>query len=240
MFTLMRWGRRFRLPRLRQQPVFVPESHTPPIEAIRPSPQTYALVCLPLISSDETRAGVNIYLVEAWVWVLLPGLAAVGAGVLAWFVMQSRMDMALARERERMANQRGKLAEQRGAMRAERGAMGSVMQAAVRAAEETARRKALEDFLGQLRVEQRRFTRGAGPLWGSGKRLVLQERMYFRDIPLSGWIEREFTAEIGSETSPTAKIESVFERGVVNIATLPRPAKSLAAGEPAAKPATRG
>ena len=30
-------------------------------------------------------------------WILLPGFTAVAAGVLAWFIMQSRMEVAIAR-----------------------------------------------------------------------------------------------------------------------------------------------
>lgn len=174
-------------------------------------------------------------------WVLLPGLVAVGVGLLAWFVMQSRMDVALAHERERMANQRGRISKQRGALKAERSAMGSVVKAAVVAAEETARRKALEEFLGELRVEQRRFTRESRRLGGTAKSLVLQERMYFKSVPLSGWIEQEAAIEKGADVERLAGSMTVFERGVVNIASVARPLKSIPAGSEArhaaAKPA---
>ncbi|MEI9974529.1 MAG: hypothetical protein WDO73_22275 [Ignavibacteriota bacterium] len=54
---------------------------------------------------------------EALLWILLPGFAAVGTGLLAWFVMQSRMDVALAQQRERLAEQRGALEAERNAVR---------------------------------------------------------------------------------------------------------------------------
>ena len=43
---------------------------------------------------------------EAVIWILLPGFTAVASGLLAWFIMQSRMEVALARERERTAESR--------------------------------------------------------------------------------------------------------------------------------------
>ena len=36
---------------------------------------------------------------EGMLWILLPGFAAIASGLLAWFVMQSRMDVALAEQR---------------------------------------------------------------------------------------------------------------------------------------------
>jgi hypothetical protein len=163
------------------------------------------------------------------VWILLPGLAAVGAAILSWFVTQSRMDVALARERERLAEERGQVCEQRGEIRAERSAMEAMAQAAVKAAEEVARRQALEEFLGELHVEQRRFTREIGTRWKPSKALVLQERMSFRGIPLSGWIEHQAALEQGADVERLASDMTVFESGVVNIASIPRAMRALGA-----------
>ena len=71
---------------------------------------------------------------DALLWILLPGFVAIGTGLLAWFVMQSRMDVALAQQRER-------LAEQRGALEAERNAVRDSVAIAVHAAEERAQRR---------------------------------------------------------------------------------------------------
>ena len=54
---------------------------------------------------------------------------------------------------------------------------------AVKAAEETARRQAFDNFLAELNVEQRHYTRENRMLMHNRKSLVLQERMYFRNIP---------------------------------------------------------
>src|ERR1035441_9770065 len=89
---------------------------------------------------------------EALVWILLPGFVAVASGLLSWFVMQSRMEVALAQQRER-------LAESRGALEAERTAVRDSVELAVHAAEERAHRHALDTFLGELKIEQRHHTR---------------------------------------------------------------------------------
>ena len=46
-------------------------------------------------------------LMDALLWVLLPGFVAVGSGLLAFYIMQSRMEVAIAREREVLAETRG-------------------------------------------------------------------------------------------------------------------------------------
>jgi hypothetical protein len=109
----------------------------------------------------------NMITMEALLWILLPGLTAVGTGILAWFVMQSRMDVALAQQRER-------LAESRGALEAERNAVRDSVAIAVHAAEERALRQALDNFLGELRVEQRHYTRENRLLLHNRKSVVLR------------------------------------------------------------------
>src|SRR5262249_42444814 len=131
---------------------------------------------------------------DAMLWILLPGFTAVAAGVLAWFIMQSRMDVALAQQREQ-------LAESRGALGAARKGPGGTLDISLQAAEATAKREALENFLGELRVEQRHYTRENRLLTHTRKSLVLQERMFFRGIPLSDWIEHEVTVEEGADVA---------------------------------------
>jgi hypothetical protein len=159
---------------------------------------------------------------EALLWILLPGFAAVASGLLSWFIMQSRMEVALAEERERLADQREGLAETRGELRAEKAALGSSLDTAMKAAEETARRQALEGFLNELRVEQRHYTRENRMLMQSRKSLVLQERMYFRGLPLSDWIEHEVLLEEGADVDRMVQDMTVFDKGVVSIADPPR------------------
>jgi hypothetical protein len=158
---------------------------------------------------------------EALLWILLPGMAAVASGVLAWFIMQSRMDVKLAEQRER-------LAQERGSLEAERAALETSMTSAVRAAEEQARRQALDNFLNELTVEQRHYTRENRMLLHNRKCLVLQERIYFRNIPLSDWIEHEIVVDDAADVNRLVADMTVFDKAVVSIADVQRPRRQLA------------
>jgi hypothetical protein len=158
---------------------------------------------------------------DALMWVLLPGFVAIASGLLAWFVMQSRMEVALAQQRE-------KLAEARGVLEAEKAAVKASFDTAMLAAEESARRQAFDKFLGDLRVEQRHYTRENRMLMQSRRSLVLQERMYFRNLPLSDWIEHEILLEDGADVDRLVQDMTVFENAVVSIADIPRPKRQLA------------
>jgi len=152
---------------------------------------------------------------EAALWVLLPGFVAIASAMLAWFIMQSRMEVKLAEQRET-------LAELKGQLKAEKEAMVGTLQTAIRAAEETAKRQAFDNFLGELKVEQRHYTRENRMLMNSRKSLVLQERMYFRNIPLSDWIEHEITLDDAADVDRLVQDMTVFDKAVVSIAEIPR------------------
>jgi len=158
---------------------------------------------------------------EALIWILLPGFTAVASGLLAWFIMQSRMEVALALQRER-------LAETRGALDAEKSALAESLDTALRAAEAVAKHEALEHFMDDLRVEQRHYTRENRMLMQNRKSLVLQERMYFRNIPLSDWIEHEITVEEGADVGRLVQDMTIFDKSVVSIADGARAKKQLA------------
>jgi hypothetical protein len=158
---------------------------------------------------------------DALIWILLPGIVAVGTGLLAWFVMQSRMDVALAQQRER-------LAESRGALDAERNAVRDSVAIAVHAAEERAQRMALDTFLSELKVEQRHYTRENRLLLHNRRSVVLQERMCFRNLPLSDWIEHEVPLDDGVDVERLVQDMTVFDKTVVNITDIPRQRKALA------------
>ena len=158
---------------------------------------------------------------DALFWIFLPAFAAVAAALLAWFIMQSRMEVALAGLREQ-------LAESRGALQAERAAMEGSLETALHAAEERARRQAFDNFLTELRVEQRHYTRENQGLTPARKSLVLQERMYFRNLPLSDWIEHEIVLDEATDVNRLLRDMTIFDNAVVSIADLPRPKKALA------------
>jgi uncharacterized membrane protein YccC len=148
-------------------------------------------------------------------WVLLPGFSAVASGLLAWFVMQSRMEVKLAEQRE-------SIAAARAALEAEKKAMKESLDAALRAAEESALRKALDSFLSDLKVEQRHYLRENQMLLHNRRTLVLQERMYFRNIPLSEWIEHEIPMDESADVQRLVQDMTVFDKAVVSISDIPR------------------
>jgi len=136
---------------------------------------------------------------DAILWILLPGFVAVGSGLLAFYIMQSRMEVALAREREAMA-------QARGTMEAEK----SSLEQSLRGAKETARREALDEFLADVHVEQRHYVRDNKLLFQNRKALVLQERIFFRNIPLSNWIEHEIVLQEGEDVDKAARSLTSF------------------------------
>jgi hypothetical protein len=164
---------------------------------------------------------VSINAMETLLWILLPGFVALTSGLLAWFVMQSRMEVKLAEQRER-------LAQDRGTLEAEKVAVKASLETAVRAAQETARRESLDTFLEELKVERRHYTRENRLLMHNRRSLVLQERMYFRNIPLSDWIEHEIVMDEGADVQRLVQDMTIFDREVVNIADAPRPRRQLA------------
>lgn len=152
---------------------------------------------------------------EAVLWIVLPGFVAVASGLLAWFVMQSRMEVAIAQEREA-------LAEARGAIETSKSAMEDSLQTAIRLAEESAKRNALEEFLADLHIEQRHYTKESKLLMQNRKSLIMQERIFFRNLPLSDWIEHEILLDDGADPQRMAQELTVFDKGVLSIAEVPR------------------
>jgi hypothetical protein len=137
---------------------------------------------------------------DALLWILLPVLVAAGSAVLSIFMMQARMDVALARERQAAAEARSQLE--------------NVEQSAkdrVKAAEEAAYRRAFDQFLMDFRVEERHYIRETRSHFVNRRSMVMQERLYFRNIPLSNWVEHEMAIEDGTDLQIAAAHDaSVF------------------------------
>lgn len=134
----------------------------------------------------------------AWlaVW---SALCAVGTGLLVYFIMQSHMDVVLSKQREELAAARATLVAQKEAL-----------ESSLKTAEETTRRKAMDEFLADIRIEERHYTREHKVLFMSRKMLVRQERIFFRNIPLSNWVEHEMALEEGVDAEKMAQTMSVF------------------------------
>jgi hypothetical protein len=136
---------------------------------------------------------------EAFLWLFLPVFVAGGSALLSYFVMQARMEVALAKERESLAEARAKISSYQ-----------ITLDERVKATEEACKRQALDDFMHEIRVEERSYVREIKSLNALKKTMVMQERIFFRNIPLSNWIEREMLLEDGLDTSRQLTAESVF------------------------------
>ena len=121
-----------------------------------------------------------------------------------------------------------RLARERNSVEVRKAALEGALEPTIQAAEERARRMALEAFLDDLRVEQRHYTRENRALSHTRKSLVLQERMYFRSLPLSDWIEHEVALENESDVQRLVREMTVFDKPVVNVAEGAAPRKALA------------
>ena len=121
---------------------------------------------------------------DALLWILLPVFIAGGSALLAYYIMQARMEVALAKEREYLAEAHAEIRTQK-----------NTMEERVKATEQEARRKALDDFMQEFRVEERHYFRENKLEAGRRKSMVLQERLYFRNLPLSNWVEHEMVVE---------------------------------------------
>jgi len=107
--------------------------------------------------------------------------------------------MTAALERERRA-----YADALGAHERERQAV----EDRIRAAEERARREALGEFIRDLRVEERSRIRQSSSMFSAKRVIVHEERLCFRDQPLSNWVEQEVVVDEGIENAP--KPQPVF------------------------------
>lgn len=152
---------------------------------------------------------------EPLIWILLPVFVAAGSSLLSFFIMQARMEMALAKERELLAEARATISSQE-----------KILQEKLKATEATARREALNEMLADFRVEERHYSRETKSLFGTKKAMVLQERLFFRNVPLSNWVEHELTVEEGGDLSQLAKACSIFS--AVGAGTPADPSKLLA------------
>lgn len=118
---------------------------------------------------------------------------------LVYFVMQSHTELRLAKQREELAGAQATLVAKREAL-----------ETSLKNAEDSIRSKAMDDFLADIRIEERHYTREHKVLFMRRKMLVRQERIFFRNIPLSNWVEHEMPLEEGVDSEKLAQTMSVF------------------------------
>jgi uncharacterized membrane protein YgaE (UPF0421/DUF939 family) len=132
-------------------------------------------------------------------WVMSLLICALVAASVTWVVMRSRQQVLLAKQREDLA-----------ALRATLTAEKQALENSLKMAEEATRRRAMDEFLADIRVEERHYTREHRVLFMTRKMLVRQERIFFRNIPLSSWIEHEMPIEEGVDPEEMARAMSIF------------------------------
>ena len=138
---------------------------------------------------------------DAIIWVLLPVFVAAGSALLSFYIMQARMDVAVAKERESLAEANAVINSSK-----------VTLEERIKATEEATRRRALDDFMQEFRVEERHYFReNHGSGGARQKSMVQQERLFFRNIPLSNWVEHEMIVEENTpDVAQIARGRSVF------------------------------
>src|SRR5580704_7614472 len=112
--------------------------------------------------------------------------------------MQAKLEVALSKERESLAEARAIINSQK-----------VTMEEKVKATEASSRRVALDEFMQDFRVEERSYARETKSANSMRKSMIMQERLFFRNIPLSNWIEREMVLEEGRDLDQV-QVESLF------------------------------
>src|SRR5580692_4354339 len=148
---------------------------------------------------------------DAFLWMFLPVFVAGGSSLLSFYIMQARMEVALAKERESLAEARATISSQK-----------VTMEERIKATEEATKRLAMDEFMHNFRVEERSYARESKSLTASKKTMIMQERLFFRNIPLSNWIEHEMIVEEGMDLDQLPK-ESVFATATITTASIAQP-----------------
>lgn len=122
----------------------------------------------------------------------LPVIVAAGTALLCFVLLQARMEVAVARERAVRAATEARLR-----------CLEDSLPERLKMAEDTARLTAMNELTAGLRVEKRQY------IQPGGHALVLQERLWLRNTPLSRWVERDLPLAATGGLIP-AETESIF------------------------------
>jgi len=136
---------------------------------------------------------------DALLWLFLPVFVAGGSALLSFYIMQAKMEVAVSKERETLAEAQATISSQK-----------VMMEERIRATEESVKRAALDEFLKDFRVEERSYVRESKSLEAAKRSMIMQERLFFRNIPLSDWVEHEMVVEIGSDLQRLQEQTSIF------------------------------
>ncbi len=132
-------------------------------------------------------------------WVILIPIIVIASSLLSLALMSRRLDNMLAKERRSLSEARASIEAQK-----------DTLEEMNRLRDEAVKKQSLDEFLADLHTEQRQFVREQKMLFATRKSLVLQERMYFRNIPLCNWVEHEVPFEEGADVENLARTLTVF------------------------------
>src|ERR1700721_613061 len=99
---------------------------------------------------------------DAFLWMFLPVFVAGGSALLSFYIMQAKMEVALAKERESLAELRATIPSQK-----------VTMEERIKATEESTKRHALDEFMQEFRVEERSYGREMKSFSASKRSMVL-------------------------------------------------------------------
>ena len=109
------------------------------------------------------------------IWSMVTICATIlGLGAITWYLGRVQMEARWARRREAEAERGARLLLER-EVAAER----------MRATEESARRKAMDQFLSEIHTEERAYLRQREVGANLTRSVVVEERLYFRNLPVS-------------------------------------------------------
>jgi hypothetical protein len=138
-----------------------------------------------------------------WVAIVLIVTAAIVSGVFTYLSTRLRATKESAQQAQALAE----------AVAASENEKEKYEQAAKGVAE-NARREAMDEFLADIRVEERHYVREHRVLFAHKKSLIVQERIFFRNIPISSWVDHEIPVEEGADLDALAKTLTVFNNAI--------------------------
>jgi len=142
-------------------------------------------------------------------WAFLAVVCSAFSAAVVYLLMRSHAEVLLSRQREQLAEARAALAAQR-----------QSLEDSLRNVEDATRRKAMDEFIADIRVEERHYIREHKILFVTRKCLVRQERIFFRNLPLSTWVEQEMPIEEGADVDKLAQAMTVFTpEGMIAVAS---------------------
>lgn len=142
---------------------------------------------------------------QAFLWMFLPLFVAAGSAMVAYYIMQARMEVALAKERETLAEARALIQSHK-----------VTMEDRIKATEEATRRATMDELMQEIRIEERSYVRDSNTPQGARRSMVMQERVYFRNIPMSNWTEREMVIEEAGHNELSPRLPEQLEAPVAS------------------------